>query len=854
MHEGKICDNRHRLTFIVLLLNHFLNLKIFRKIFFYIALFLAVLFISLSVSVFLFKERIISQFIREANKNLNTPVKIGKMDISIFSGFPQLSIVLKDVYIEDSHEGQYPLLTASEISFQFNPIQLWKGEYTIQGLKIINSETSLKINAKGENNYTVLKPTGKKSEVSAIKFQLENVQLEKTKVHYINVPAEEHLIFTSEDLLSSIQSINDIYDIEAEGELTTEKISVNQNEFLKGKSFHVESELSYDDLQKMLVIKPSVLTVKKSSFNVQGTYQWKDKNIVDITTEGKDTDIQTLLSLLTESVARKFEKYKSKGDVYFSAKLKGQISRKVSPSIAIHFGFKDATLVNSDSKTQIKEASMEGSFASPQILNIGSAVLDLKNIKGKLNDEPFTANFRLHDFKDPDVKCSFTGKLEAASLLDFYPVNNIEKVSGSLLANVSFEGKVGLLKKRATAQRVLTEGTIELQDVGLTYGDDKVQLQDLKGNMQFNNIDLALSNVSGKLGNSDFMLNGFFKNIITFLLFENQPIGIETDLKSNFLDVDQLFAIGFSKDSKSVDRKKTQYEFNISKNINLNFNCDVKALRYKRFYATALKGDLLVKNQMAVSRNIKFSSMGGDMTFSGIVDAKNNKAIEVFSSFRLNGIHADSVFYVFENFDQNFIVDKHLKGQAYADVSLELTLNQNLRLYQETLVGDISTYIKNGELNNFEPMKKLNKYLNDEGLSKLRFSDIKNDIHIENKTIYIPQMEVRTNVTTIKISGTHTFDQRIDYRIIAPLRNDKNVTSGEAKQALQVDGAGQSKLFLKIVGTTDDYRVIYDTESVKKKIATDLKNEVKELKDAFKNKGTKEKKELELAEDEYFEW
>ena len=96
----------------------------------------------------------------------------------------------------------------------------------------------------------------------------------------------------------------------------------------------------------------------------------------------------------------------------------------------------------------------------------------------------------------------------------------------------------------------------------------------------------------------------------------------------------------------------------------MNFNCDVKALRYKRFYSTDLKGDLLVKNEMAVSRNIKFNSMGGDMSFTGIVDAKNNKAIDVVSSFRLNGINVDSVFYVFENFDQNFIVDKHLKGKA----------------------------------------------------------------------------------------------------------------------------------------------------------------------------------------------
>lgn len=204
--------------------------------------------------------------------------------------------------------------------------------------------------------------------------------------------------------------------------------------------------------------------------------------------------------------------------------------------------------------------------------------------------------------------------------------------------------------------------------------------------------------------------------------------------------------------------------------------------------------------------------------------------------------------------DQDFIKDTHLKGQVTADVNLELALNQSLKLYPETLTADIGAVIKNGELNNFEPLKKLNKYLDDEGLSRLRFSDLQNDIHIENKTVYIPQMEVRSNVTGIKISGTHTFDQRIDYRLITPLQNRKVFNVSEAGNAIEADGSGQTKLFLKIVGTTDDYRIAYDTEAVKKKIATDLKKEVRELKDAFKNKGAQQKKEQEVAEDEYFDW
>jgi len=57
-----------------------------------------------------------------------------------------------------------------------------------------------------------------------------------------------------------------------------------------------------------------------------------------------------------------------------------------------------------------------------------------------------------------------------------------------------------------------------------------------------------------------------------------------------------------------------------------------------------------------------------------------------------------------------------------------------------------------------------------------------------------------------------------------------------------------------ITGTTDDYRIAYDTESVKKKIVNDLKKEVKELKEAFKNKGMKKQKEIELEKEDYFEW
>lgn len=827
-------------------------MKLLRRVLFYFALTAGVLVVALAASVYLYKDRIIQQFIREANKQLNTPIAIKRIEVSVFHQFPQISIVFHDVYVEDSHPGKYPLLTASKIAFQLNPLQVWRGDYTVRGMEIYDSEAFLKVADDGENNYTIIQKKSADGGEKTLGFALANVSLINTEVHYVDMRVLHDFRFTSEKLAAYIHSDQDIYDIKARGQLTTEQLLIGKNNFLAGKTFNIESHLLYDDAEKHLTIHPSELVLKTSAFSVSGTYAWKDKNMINLTTTGTDTDIQTLLSLLPETKGKRFEKYRSKGSVYFNAHLEGEISRTASPSIAIDFGFDKATLFHPEYKTQIREATLQGSFTTTDVEDMSKARLSLNNISGKLNDEDFTADFGLFNFKDPDLALKFKGVIDAPAVFDFYPVEDIKYASGSLVVDVAFDGRVNLLKNKNTAQQVSTLGTIDMQGVNLLYGKNKVPLENLKGNLQFNNNDLALSNVSGKLGDSDFLLNGFFKNIITFLLFEGQPIGIETDLKSKYIDLNELFALGFS-DISNTGGEEGEFVFKVSKNVNLNFNCDIQSLRYKRFHGQAIHGDLLVKNQMAVSRRLTLKTMGGNLLLSGIVDAKNNKAIDVVSTLRLNGINLDSVFYVFENFNQTFIQDKHLKGKATADVNLEMTLNQNLKLFQETLIADIGISISRGELNNFEPMKKLERYVGDEGLDRLRFSELKNDIHIENKQIYLPQMEVRSNVTDIKISGRHTFDQRIDYRLITPLR-PKRVVGAAADGAWEQDNQGNSRLFLKIVGTTDDYRILYDTEAVKKKIAKDLKEEVQELKDAFKSRSKKEEKEVELSKEEYFDW
>jgi hypothetical protein len=820
-------------------------LKRLKRILFYFVLTVVTLVVALLASVYVFKDRIINQFIREANKSLNTPVTIRKVDVSALSDFPSLAIVFHDVYVEDSHPGKDTLLAARQISFRLDPIEVWRGNYDVQGLRIEQSVTRLRINAAGKSNYNITKEGS--GDTGTIKFDLRNVKLIDTEVSYDDKSARQYHLFVSDALDASIGIEGDLYQIHAEGDVTTEEVGVGSKKFLVHKTFDAVADIDYDDEKKLITIQPSTLDLQRSTFEVTGTYGFKEKNLIDLKAHGKNTDIQTVLKLLPEDFSGRFKEYQSNGEVYFTFTVKGEISAKKDPLFSVTFGCTDATVFHPSYNSRITKANLEGSFATPSFSSLAGARLFLKNVKGELNGLPFEADFGLSNFDNPVIDIVFNGELDAKSIMSFYPIPGVNEMSGKVRANVAFAGEVGLLKKRATAQQVKARGTLDLSDLHLSLGKRPVIVDKLNGSLLFNNNDVGLSDCSGKIGRSDFVLNGVFRNSVTFLLFENQPVGIEADLKSKFLDLDELFAISFG------DQLSGEYEFSISLNLHLNFNCNVGSLQYRRFKPRHVAGNLLIRNQMAVSRKLSFDAMGGSLTLDGIVDAKNPKAIDVVSGFKLNGVNIDSLFYVFENFKQDFIEDKHLKGLATAEINTEMNLNEKLHLFPETLVADISVFIKHGELNNFDPLKSLNRYLDDGGLAKLRFADLRNDIHIENKVIIIPQMEINSNVTSIKLSGTHNFDGHIDYRVMAPLRNKKKIDPDEAFGAIEDDGGGRAKIFLKITGTTDDYDVSYDKQALKKSISAGLKKEVQELREAIKTKGTKKKKELELS-DETFDW
>ena len=145
--------------------------------------------------------------------------------------------------------------------------------------------------------------------------------------------------------------------------------------------------------------------------------------------------------------------------------------------------------------------------------------------------------------------------------------------------------------------------------------------------------------------------------------------------------------------------------------------------------------------------------------------------------------------------------------------------------------------IEKGELIDFKPLENLSSYVSLEELKHVKFSTLENTIDIENEVITIPTMEIKSSALSVFLSGTHTFDQEINYDIKLLLselmstsfrrKNTKITKFGEEQQ----DGEIFNTVYFKMTGNTNDPKISLD----KIRFMEDVNNTIKKEKETIVN-------------------
>lgn len=787
----------------------------FIKIFFWIA------FVLLTISIALFytyRTEIKETAITEINKRLNAKVSLKSHELSFVSQFPKVSFNLHEPIVYDAIKGSRDtFIVAKRIDLSFNLKSLIQRKIKVSELNIYDAKIKVKTDKSGISNYNIIKTDSDTSSSESFDFSLEKIYLKNVEVAYINQQIEQnHLLLANE--IEALLTLDDKrLNIFLNGDMNLDHIGIKKLNYLKSKHLSLNLGLKYLFESQKLEIVPSDLVVENAEFKLAGTYISQNPDFIDFNFKSEEGDIQTLISILPQKYTEEFNKYQSKGKVSFNGSINGKLSQTLDPKIQFDFKVKEASIFHPETNRSLDKVNLTGSYQGEGEVS----KLVIGSLDAYVGKDHLTGAIRLDNLSNPYLNMDLRGSLDVPSLIDFIPSMGLKNPKGNAFVNLHFQGPLSSI---SNGEQFKAEGKIMLSDFSVSLGKNKPTVKDFNAKVSFNNYDLNLESVSGKIGNSDIHLKGKFIDFLPYLFGDKKELNIKTKFTSNYLDIDELL-----KNSNTDSDEENKYFFSISEDLNLKLDVHVSKLKFRRLQGNDigknLDGSIVIKDRYIVYDNINFDIAKGKAKASGNINARNPSEIKVKNWGDLEKIDVGKAIYLFEDFSQDFLTHENLQGELTSRIISELSFDSNLVLNMPKLKTNIEMLVVNGALKEFGPMtsmrfymknKNMLKYLRDDNLRFIAFDTLKNTISVENEKVIIPKMRIHSSAHDFTIVGTHTFDNYLDYKISFPIINYQRKERLENEGVYFDEATGKFDVFLKIVGPADNYEIIYDKKKTKK--------------------------------------
>ena len=321
------------------------------------------------------------------------------------------------------------------------------------------------------------------------------------------------------------------------------------------------------------------------------------------------------------------------------------------------------------------------------------------------------------------------------------------------------------------------------------------------------------------------------------LFRSNEKLIISGKLNADVVYAEELLAMinENTKDELSHNSPEIDQTFKITELLKLDLTIDLKQLKWDKFIADDLTGSIKLNSGKIFSDKLQFKTCEGLVELSGFCETRVEKIL-VMGTAQLNGINIPKLFYSLDNFGQDLLQDKNLRGKGSVTANFNTEFSSNFSLIPESLKCESELTIEKGELIDFKPLEALSKYVELSELKRIQFNTLKTQVFIKDKKIELSKTEINNSALNIKISGSQDFNYNIDYRVsllmseLMAKKPRKNKQLDEELRLVENDPENKRTVFLKLQGNVDDIKISYDRKSVKEKIKDDLRTEGKTLK------------------------
>ncbi len=775
------------------------------------------------------KNQIKKYAIDQLNAQLDAKITINNIDITLFKHFPKVSLDMHLVRVTDPTQPHKFLLQAEHVYIGFNFYDILRKQYSIKLIAIDSAQLNLYTNLEGKSNFNIFKQDTSTVANHSFLLSLKEVNLNQVNVVYTNKSNKQHYDLRVQNTLLSGDFSNTGESINCKGLVYARMVKSNQFVFAKNKLLNLDLMLAINNQTETYSFTKGFIDLDMLQLNLEGSMTNKPKSVLfDVKVGARKLDIPSMLSLLPGIVSIPTD-LNSEGELYFNGLIRGEASETSSPQISLTFGVKNGKLKKGDGLS-INQIKFSGEFSNGVAHNANTSSLKINELQFNINEGKVMGNLFITDFTNPEMKIHLKGNARAQDIIAFVKNGAVKRAEGDIKFDVDFEGflshinKVNWIKNKAS-------GTIDLNLSNIEFDNNKNRTELFKALLTVNGKDVEINRLDAKINQSDVKVTGVLHNLIPYLLINGEKLDAQINYQSTYMDINNFTMLG------KASNDTIQTGFSLPENISISANVGAGKLMYNLFIAQNVSAKVLWRGKVISLEDFTAQTMEGDIKLDGQIENAPDGRFLITASSHLEGINIKKLFNECNDFGQQEITQKNLNGKLSGEINFVGVWSSNFRCDLNKLYVLSKIKVSNGELLNYEPLNALGKYIDVNDLRNLKFADLDNTIEIKNKTIFIPQFDVKNNALNITLSGTHSFNNIVDYRMKIKLsellKNKRKKLSNEFNEE-EVTADRGVNLYISMKGPIDNISITYDKLGTKQKITQELKQEKQNIKEILK--------------------
>lgn len=743
-----------------------------KKVIITIAIVFAVLLAAAAAVPFLFKDQIVAKVKSVINEKVNAKVDFKEFDLTLIRSFPKLGIKLNDLSVigVDSF-AQDTLANIKQLQLNLNLMSVIKGEtYEINTVHLQEPTILAKVLKSGKANWDIMKPdtTALATDTTSTSFKaaLEKYTIEKGKITYDDASLNFFLQAENLNHTGKGNFTQDVFTLKTLSDIAKLTVKYGGIPYLNGVVLDADLPLEMDMKQMKFTFGENKIKLNELLLSAVGYLAMPNETdmVMDLKFDAQQSDLKNFLSLIPAIYTANFKDMQATGKFGVDGVVKGTYNEKSIPTFNLNLGIEDGKIKYPSLPSAINNIQIKANISNPDGV-LDHTVINIPAFHLEFGKAPLDGRLLVKNpMSDPFVDMALKGNLDLKQLTTIFPLQDMT-LSGILLADVQAAGRQSAIDK---GQYQDFKASGQMQATNFAYAGKNVSMpvNIPSAKMTFSPKNITLSNLSAKLGKSDFAANGAINNYLNYIFKKNQLLEGSFNVSSNYIDVNELMGAVPADEQSAVKEEVPLTVFEVPGNINFNMALKANKVKYDNYNISNARGAIQVKDKTVYFKDLGLDMVGGTIKMNGSYATLNPKKPKVNIDFGIESVDIQQAFNAFNTVKLLAPIAQFTQGTFSTNLKFNSDLDEHMMPIYSSINAEGLANIIQAVVDGFEPVNKLAASLGANELKKLELKDVKTKFKIDNGRLNVSPFDIKFKGVNMNVQGSNGLDQSIDYGLV----------------------------------------------------------------------------------------